>query len=69
MAMDTATGQQEILVELQPLAEEHLGMRLGGSYNVAVDELGRTIYLGMNASDASDESGFGEVVLIIVTLP
>ena len=69
MAVDTASGEQEIVVELQPLAEEHLGMRLGGTYNVAVDKERRMIYLGMNASDMSDDSGFGEVVLMIVTLP
>ena len=69
MAVDTASGEQEIVIELQPLAEENLGMRLGGTYNVAIDKEGRAIYLGMNVSDASDDSGFGEVVLIIVTLP
>ena len=69
MAVDTTTGEQEILIELQPLAEEHLGVRLGGTYNVAIDKDGRTIYVGMNVSDASDDSGFGEVVLMIVTLP
>ncbi len=69
IAVDTATGEQEIVVELQPLAEQQLGMRLGGTYNIAMDMQGRTIYLGMNASHASDDSGFGEVVLIIITLP
>jgi sugar lactone lactonase YvrE len=69
MAVDTTTGEQEILIELQPLAEVHLGVRLGGTYNVAIDKERRTIYVGMNASDASDDSGFGEVVLMIVTLP
>ena len=69
MAVDTTTGTQETLVELQPLAEEHLGLRLGGTYNVAIDKSRGTIYVGMNASDASDDSGFGEVVLMIVTLP
>ena len=69
MAVDTTTGAQEIVIELQPFAEEHLGLRLGGTYNVAIDKERRTIYLGMNTSDTSDDSGFGEVVLIIVTLP
>ncbi len=69
MAVDTTTGEAEVVIELQPLAEENLGMRLGGTYNVAIDKEGRAIYLGMNVSDASDDSGFGEVVLIIVTLP
>jgi hypothetical protein len=69
MAVDTTTGEQEVVIELQPLAEEHLGVRLGGTYNVAIDKEGKTIYLGMNTSDTNDDSGFGEVVLIIVTLP
>lgn len=67
MAVDTTTGEQEIVIELQPLAEEQLGIRLGGTYNVAIDN--RTLYIGMNASDLADDSGFGEVVLLIVTLP
>ncbi len=69
IAVDTTTGMQEIVVELQPLAAQHLGMRLGGTYSVAIDSQARTIYLGMNASDTNDDGGFGEVVLIIVTLP
>jgi hypothetical protein len=69
LALDTATGDLSTVVELQPLAEEHLGLRLGGTYNVAIDRLGKTIYVGMNASQMDDDSGFGEVVLIIVTLP
>jgi len=69
IAVDTTTGEQEIVIELQPLAEEYLGVRLGGTYNVAIDKERRTIYIGMNTSDTNDDSGFGEVVLIIVTLP
>ena len=69
MALDTETGEQEIVVKLQPLAEEQLGIRLGGTYNIAIDKARRTIYIGMNASPATDDSGFGEVVLMIVTLP
>jgi sugar lactone lactonase YvrE len=69
IAMDTATGDQRTVIELQPLADEQLGLRLGGTYNVAVDRSGKTVYLGMNASQIDDDSGFGEVVLIIVTLP
>lgn len=69
MAMDTATGDQETVIELQPFAEEHLGLRLGGTYNIAMDKLGKTIYIGMNASQIGDDTGFGEVVLMIVTFP
>jgi hypothetical protein len=69
VALDTTTGDQETVIELQPLAEEHLGLRLGGSYDVAVDDSGKTIYVGMNAGEAGDDSGFGQVVLLVITLP
>jgi hypothetical protein len=69
IALDTSTGDLNTVIELQPLAEEHLGLRLGGTYNVTIDRLGKTIYVGMNASQMDDDGGFGEVVLMIVTLP
>ena len=69
IATDTGSGEQETVIELQPLAGEHLGLRLGGTYNVVVDEVGSTVYVGMNASRIPDDSGFGEVVLFVVMLP
>lgn len=69
MAVDTATGDQRTVIELQPLVGQRLGMRLGGTYNVAFDKERNRIYLGMNASGNDDDSGFGEVVLLVVTLP
>jgi len=69
VAVDTQTGEQTVIVELNPLAEDHLGLRLGGSYNVAVDPSGRTVYVGMNAGAAESEETFGEVALFVVHLP
>ncbi len=67
VAVDTATGTESVLVELNPAAEERLGLRLGGTYNVAVD--GNTLYLGMNAGLPGQRDTFGRVVLIVVHLP
>jgi hypothetical protein len=58
-----------VIVELNPLAEDRLGLRLGGSYNVAVDPSGRVVYVGMNAGTVESEETFGEVALFIVQLP
>ncbi len=69
IAVDTATGEEEVVVELNPLLEEHLGLRAGGSYNVAADPSGERVYVGLNAGDPAGRSAFGEVVLIVVTLP
>jgi hypothetical protein len=69
IAVDTQTGEQTVVVELNPLAEDHLGLRLGGSYNVAVDPSGRVVYVGMNAGSVESDETFGEVALFIVHLP
>jgi hypothetical protein len=66
--VDTQTGEQRTVVELDPLAQESLGLSLGGTYNVAADHSGSTLYLGMNAAEPGAESLFGEVVLVIVEL-
>ena len=47
---------------------EELGLRLGGTYGLAVHPSGDRIYIGMNASPSDDDSGFGEVVLLVVDL-
>lgn len=69
VAVDTDDGDQEILVELAPLVEDALGLRLGGTYSIAADPARNRVFIGMNASAGSDDSGFGHVVLVIVTLP
>jgi hypothetical protein len=66
IAVDTASGEQTTLVELNPMVEEAFGLRLGGTYSIALDPAGERLYVGMNAS--SDDSGFGEIVLLVVHL-
>jgi hypothetical protein len=66
--VDTRTGEQHTVVELDPLARDVLGLSLGGTYNIAVDDTGSTLYLGLNAAEPGAESLFGEVVLVIVAL-
>ena len=68
VAVNTATGAEEVLVELYPLVDQGLGLSLGGTYNVVASG-DDTIYIGMNAGPPGSEDGFGEVVLLIVTLP
>jgi hypothetical protein len=66
--VDTESGEQRTVVELDPLAREVLGLSLGGTYNVAVDATGSTLYLGMNAAEVGADETFGEVVLVVVEL-
>ncbi len=66
--VDTRTGDQHTVVELDPLAQEEFGLSLGGTYNIAIDDTGSTLYLGLNAAEPSAESSFGEVVLVVVEI-
>jgi hypothetical protein len=67
--LDIATGSIDTLLELNPAIEAELGLRVGGTYDVAYDPEGNRLYLGMNAATPPDDSGFGTVVLVIVELP
>jgi hypothetical protein len=69
IAVDTATGEESVVVELNPLIEPELGLRTGGTYNVIVGPSGKRIFVGLNAGDPATRDSFGEVVLAIVTLP
>jgi hypothetical protein len=71
IGVDTATGEESVVVELNPLIEAALGVRLGGTYDVAVDPASGRIYIGLNASPADGnepEAEFGSVVLAVVDL-
>ena len=65
--VDVETGEETVLVELNDLAEAQLGLRLGGTYNIAADPDGSRLYIGFNSGTAGEES-FGEVVLAVVHL-
>jgi hypothetical protein len=66
IAVDTNTGRQEVVVRLNDLAEDHLGLTLAGSYSVAFDTRNERLYVGLNAGEP--ENPWGEVVLAIVDL-
>lgn len=68
LAVDTQTGEQSVVARLNPLAEEHLGLTLAGSYNVALDTARDRLYVGLNAGPVGGEP-WGEVVLAVVDLP
>jgi sugar lactone lactonase YvrE len=71
MSVDTATGESEVLVELNELAEDQLGLSLGGTYGVVVSPSGDRLYTVLNSGNPANErdAAFGAVVLIIVDLP
>ena len=69
VSVDTRTGEEQVVAELNPLAEEHLGVTLGGSYDVVVDPLGDKVFVGMNSGTVGSGEDFGEVALLIVHLP
>lgn len=69
IAVDTATGEETVIVELNTLIEPELDLRTGGTYNVVVDPSGERVYVGLNAGDPATRDTFGEVLLAIVTLP
>jgi hypothetical protein len=69
ISVDTQTGDENILVDLDDLAQSSFGLRLAGSYNVAVDRQRRIVYVGMNAGELDAEDPYGEIVLFIVHLP
>jgi hypothetical protein len=66
--VDTTTGEQTVIAELNPLAEEGLGLRLGGTFGIAVSPAGDKVFIGANAGPLGADDGFGEVVLLVVTL-
>jgi hypothetical protein len=69
VAVDVESGEEEVLVELNGAAESQLGLRLGGTYDIAVDADARIVYVGMNAGAAGSPEPYGEIVLLVVHLP
>lgn len=68
VSVDTATGEETVLAELNPLVESTLGVRLGGTYDITVSSSGDTLFIGMNVGALGSEDGFGDVALLIVDL-
>jgi hypothetical protein len=70
ISVDTATGEQTVIVELNEAIQEEFGHTVGGTYNVVVSPDGDTIYLGVNGGEVgSEDEAFGEVFLIVLDLP
>jgi hypothetical protein len=69
VSVDTESGDEQVLVDLDELARNSLDLRLSGSYNVAVDRQRRIVYVGANAGGLEADDAFGEVILFIVHLP
>lgn len=67
--LDVATGRLSTLVELQPLIGRPRGLRLGGTYSIALDPQRNRLFVGINAGEAEDDQSFGTVVLVVVDLP
>jgi hypothetical protein len=68
IAVDTETGEQTIVVEVNDMVETALGYTVGGTYDIAVSDDGGTVFMGVNVGEIGDESTFGEVVLLAIEL-
>ena len=69
-SVDTATGEQTVHGRVESRSPKRvLGLRLGGTFSMAVSPAGDTIYMGANAGPLGADDGFGEVVLLVIHLP
>jgi sugar lactone lactonase YvrE len=68
IARNTSSGQEQTIVRLNDLSEPKLNLRVGGSYDVALDPTSSTLFIGLNAGDPSAKDAFGSVVLAVVKL-
>ena len=68
LGLDVTTGQTTTVIELEPLIEDAFGLRVGGTYSITADGGARRLFVGLNASNLDDDSGFGRVVLVVVDL-
>lgn len=66
IALDTASGEERVVVKLNDLVEPKIGLRLGGTYDVVLSEDGRTLFVGLNAGPPDSKSTFGVPVLAAV---
>lgn len=69
IAVDTQTGDQETIVELNDMVESSLGYTVGGTYNVAVSSDGSKVFMGVNVGKVGSDNTFGEVILLVIELP
>jgi len=70
ISVDTETGEQTVVVELNEVIQEEFGYMVGGTYNIAISPDGKTVYIGVNGGESgSEEQSFGEVFLLVIELP
>jgi len=67
IAVDTATGEQTTIVELNDLIQDSLGLVPAGSFSVAVDPVRNLVHIGVNAGVSEDEP-WGDVLQVTVEL-
>lgn len=67
MSVDTVSGEQTVVAELNDLVRSELGYGVGGTYNVAVSPDGGRVFVGVIAG--LDGESFGEVILLVIDLP
>ena len=68
LAVNLEDGEERVVIALADLVEAGLGVTVGGSYNLALDQDANRLYVGVNV-DTGDGSGFGEVALLVIGLP
>lgn len=66
LAVDVETGAERVVAELNPIAERELGLKLGGTYNLAVDSANNRLYVGLNGAALDHKDAWGEIVLFVI---
>ena len=56
------------MIELNEAARDRLGLNLGGTYSLVVDEKRERLFALFNAGPPGRRSGFGELVLVVLEL-
>ena len=47
-------------------AERALGLKLGGTYNLAMDPANNRLYIGLNGAAPDHKDAWGEIVLFVI---
>ncbi|MEL7207414.1 MAG: hypothetical protein AAGK32_04140, partial [Actinomycetota bacterium] len=68
LAVDTASGDQTVVVELFDLLEDEFGVVVGGTYSITVDPDRNHAHIVFNAGATADEP-WGELLFVVVELP
>ena len=66
--VNLATGDQRTILELDPIARERHGLKVGGTYSIAVDPDAGRIFVTVNLGPEDEETAFGEVGLFVLEL-